>query len=783
MEQRKIARMKNYDGEQDIGLYYKGGVSDKTNIAPKIETAFNAKSSSESSSQGSSSKMGFSSYSSFDPNFSATKSGKVLQCNIALNLENDQNYSEEVEKSHMSLLVIVLESYRSLVAGRIGNPMLTKEDYDQVDAEEMELMDIKWCLANVLRRAEKFKQITGRDDFRDANASTLGFDKSKVTCFRCREKGHFKRECTNREASGAQNPFSNNDYYRKAIYHQVAQQPYQQQTQTAHARKEIEESKTAYLVNQDDERSSKGFSWDKYISANSKACLTDQDDERLPKDFSWDDYDPNRTADHEAFVAQKVEDDDNDYWANSMKEHLKYLAERDAERKAENAQMEKKKEVKQQDDSDDDYWADKMKEHLRFLAERDAERKKGKNDEEEVRVVKQKEIPAFEIKKEAVAEKASKNCENCETLKKYNNELIHNMNRLKESYDVLNKAMNQYNESSNEQATAMKTLNGAYMIKQEMINYYIGMCAELEHKLETQRIETERVNKLLKSYSCSSYVIDRIYPIADGMKAFEEVKSEVKNSETKEDTEVKNSSKKESVSYNKCPPPLENGYSPRNPNSERVKKATNLQWESEPSDNLPDNVDVMFTSSDTDHESEMIKKVVDQVLDKDETEESKSESKSDTSNPKVKQGKRVYNKEFLLSQNNLNDETFKVVYTLNDSDKLYSDEEFPIRSVKTEMINKVFKLTEINISEIKDVNLTEKPKTYTSRVQQRLNKKKGYSSGSGYRKKPNYNGNFKKKGLGFIPLENHKNKKVYKTKTVFVSGTSSEEEKEHLFRK
>ncbi|KAJ0491160.1 putative transcription factor interactor and regulator CCHC(Zn) family [Helianthus annuus] len=140
----------------------------------------------------------------------------------------------------MSLLGTVLESYGSLVAGRIGNPMLTKEDYDQIDAEEMELMDIKWCLASVLRRAEKFKQITGRDDFRDANVSTLGFDKSKVTCFHCREKGHFKRECTNRKASGAQNPFNNNDYYRKAIYHQVAQKSHQQQPQTAHARKDIE---------------------------------------------------------------------------------------------------------------------------------------------------------------------------------------------------------------------------------------------------------------------------------------------------------------------------------------------------------------------------------------------------------------------------------------------------------------------------------------------------------------------------------------------------------------
>ncbi|KAM0056348.1 hypothetical protein Hdeb2414_s0006g00217221 [Helianthus debilis subsp. tardiflorus] len=211
MEQRKIARMKNYDRKQDIGLYFKSGVSKKTNFSPKVETAFNAKGSSENSSQGSSSKTGFTSFPTFDPHFSTTKNDKVLQCNIALNLENDQNYTEKVAKSHMSLLVTVLESYGGLVAGRIGNPMLTKEDYDQIDAEEMELVDIKWCMASVLRRAEKFKQITGRDDFRDANVSTLGFDKSKVTYCHCREKWHFKRECTNREESGAQNPFGNNE--------------------------------------------------------------------------------------------------------------------------------------------------------------------------------------------------------------------------------------------------------------------------------------------------------------------------------------------------------------------------------------------------------------------------------------------------------------------------------------------------------------------------------------------------------------------------------------------
>ncbi|KAF5765330.1 hypothetical protein HanRHA438_Chr15g0714891 [Helianthus annuus] len=131
MEQRKISRMKDFDGEQDIGLYYKVGLNDKTtNMSPKVETAFNAKSSSGSSSKGSNSNTSFSSYPSFDLNILATKNGKKLQWNIVLNLENDQEYSEELAKSHISLLGTVLESYGSFVVGRIDTPMLTKEDYD-----------------------------------------------------------------------------------------------------------------------------------------------------------------------------------------------------------------------------------------------------------------------------------------------------------------------------------------------------------------------------------------------------------------------------------------------------------------------------------------------------------------------------------------------------------------------------------------------------------------------------------------------------------------------------
>ncbi|KAJ0467046.1 hypothetical protein HanIR_Chr14g0678891 [Helianthus annuus] len=99
------------------------------------------------------------------------------------------------------------------------------------------------------------------------------------------------------------------------------------------------------------------------------------------------------------------------------------------------------------------------------------------------------------------------------------------------------------------------------------------------------------------------------------------------------------------------------------------------------------------------------------------------------------------------------------------------------------MIQKVFKITEINISKIKDLNLIGKLKQYTSRDQQRINKKMGYNCGYSFQKKQNHNRNFKKKGLGFNQPKNYKNEKIYKPKTVFVSGKTTEAEKEQSFRK
>ncbi|KAJ0752310.1 hypothetical protein HanPI659440_Chr09g0322871 [Helianthus annuus] len=130
--------MNNSSGQQDVKIYYKGNVQE-AEMSPKIQTAFSAGNSSGNVDRGSNNNSVFSSYPSVNPksstssfHYQSSKSGNgcVIQCNIALNLPDGQSFSEEIAKDHMALLATVLQCYEGLVAGRIGNPMLTKEDYN-----------------------------------------------------------------------------------------------------------------------------------------------------------------------------------------------------------------------------------------------------------------------------------------------------------------------------------------------------------------------------------------------------------------------------------------------------------------------------------------------------------------------------------------------------------------------------------------------------------------------------------------------------------------------------
>nr|GEW00971.1 hypothetical protein [Tanacetum cinerariifolium] len=63
-----------------------------------------------------------------------------------------------------------------------------------IDANDLEEMDLKWQMAMLTMRARRFLQRTGRN-LGENGPTSMGFDMSKVECYNCHRKRHFAREC------------------------------------------------------------------------------------------------------------------------------------------------------------------------------------------------------------------------------------------------------------------------------------------------------------------------------------------------------------------------------------------------------------------------------------------------------------------------------------------------------------------------------------------------------------------------------------------------------------
>ncbi|MFS7908922.1 putative transcription factor interactor and regulator CCHC(Zn) family [Helianthus anomalus] len=594
---------------------------------------------------------------------------------VRLNTSSFSKVSVEVAKEHMELLNTLVSAYCGLVEGQIGNINLTQEDYQQIDKEEIEMMDIKWAFASAVRRAKDFMERTGRTSLESKKDTKYGFDKQAVRCFNCGERGHFKRECTRPSQHGNQNPFrgqGNRANQNQTRNNERTLVPVNNQAGPSNANQA--------LVVQVDE----GCDWSIQLSSDAPdgtAC------------FAKVVEDPLHTSGGESSAngGESSEDEDSSGYSRSSDEESSGSGD---ENVGETSSASKLKE--------DLFWWIKML-ILRLLSiqplwlmstvhqvslnvkcadlETNMSELQAKHDALQASLfdLQHKHVSLnakwceFQSKHEALQEK-------------YDVTFIHNQ-KLTVDLSKCTEANMFYENHEKEFKSVIETLKKdktelTKMVsrKQTDINLYISRLEIMQKEMACVKTESDAIQLKLDSYLSSSYVLDHIIDVQ------------------KEKRDVT------CIGYKKCPPPVRHNYDAMPDEEDRVffepsvpldvKEFTaGLGYKEEVSSDSDASADTSMTSAEQNEDPPV---VIEDADSSDDAVPAKSDAVVKNEDiplenhilcdPPAKPARTVA----IESSSEKESESVNLLYTLVGDDKIYSDKDFPIKNVNQSLICKVF---------------------------------------------------------------------------------------------